>query len=84
MAVWEQTEDSVAEALFRSVMRVVALVSLAVILVGPIVVGGWMANAYIVYRTSADELQLPVIEKQIKSPAELISAAIDDRSQLHH
>jgi hypothetical protein len=84
VAVWEQTEDSVAEALFRSVMRVVALVSLAVILVGPIVVGGWMANAYIVYRTSADELQLPVIEKQIKSPAELISAAIDDRSQLHH
>ncbi len=84
MAVWEQTEESVAEALFRSVMRVVALVSLAVILVGPIVAGGWMANAYIVYRTSADELQLPVIEKQIKSPAELINAAIGDRSQLHH
>ncbi len=84
MAVWEQTEESVAEALFRSFLRVVALVSLAVILVGPVVVGGWMANAYIVYRTSADELQLPVIEKQIKSPADLINAAIDDRAELQH
>lgn len=84
MAVWEQTEDSVAEALFRSVIRVVSLVSLAVILVGPVLVGGWMANAYIVYRTNADELQLPVIERQIPSPGELINAAIDDRSQFHH
>ena len=84
MAIWEQTEDSVAEALFRSVMRVVALVSLTVVLVGPVVAGGWMANASIVYRTSADELQLPVVEKQIPSPAELINAAIDDRSLSHH
>jgi|TARA_R110002050_G_scaffold108200_2_gene218841 hypothetical protein len=84
LAIWEQTEDSVAEALFRSVMRVVALVSLTVVLVGPVVAGGWMANAYIVYRTSADELQLPVVEKQIPSPAELINAAIDDRSLSHH
>ncbi len=84
MAVWEQTEDSVAEAFFRSVMRVVALVSLTVVLVGPVVAGGWMASAYIVYRTSADELQLPVVEKKIPSPAELINAAIDDRSPSHH
>jgi len=84
VAVWEQTEESVAEALFRSVTRVIALVSFAVILIGPVVVGGWMANAYIIYRTSADELQLPVIEKQIQSPAELINAEIVDRSRLHH
>ncbi|WP_193171314.1 hypothetical protein [Nisaea nitritireducens] len=84
MAVWEQTEDSVAEALFRSAVRVVALVTLAVILVGPVVVGGWMANAYIVYRTSADELQLPALDKQIPSPAELISASVDQKPQAHH
>ena len=84
MAVWEQTEDSAAEVLFRSIIRVVAAISLVVILVGPVFVGGWMANAYIVYRTTADTLQLPVIEKQIPSPTELINAAIADRSALQH
>lgn len=84
MAVWEQTEESVAEALFRSLVRVIALVTLAAILVGPVVVGGWMANAYIVYRTSADELQLPALEKQIPSPAELINASVGDKPLSHH
>lgn len=80
MAVWEQTEDSVAEVLFRSVVRVIALVSLAVILVGPVLVGGWMANAYIDYRTSAEGLQLPALEKKIPSAADLISAAIENNA----
>lgn len=53
-----------------------AAVCLVVLVVGPIVVGGWMANAYIVFRTSGDDLQLPVLEKSIPSPDDLIKSEV--------
>ncbi len=83
MAVWEQTEESFAETLFRSFARVVGLLCLVLLLVGPVVAGGWMATAYIVYRTNSDELQLPALEKNIPSPAELIQSSGLRASETH-
>ena len=74
MAVWEQTEDTFAEAFMRSAIRLFTAIALVGVIVGPLLAGGWMANAYIVYRTSADELSLPVLEKNIPSPDEFISS----------
>lgn len=76
MAVWEHTEESFSEALLRSVVRMIATLCLVGLFVGPLILGGWAANAYIVYRTNSGELQLPVLEKTIPSPAELISEAV--------
>lgn len=83
MAVWEQTEESFAEALLRSVVRMIATLCFVGLVVGPLVIGGWAANAYIVYRTNSGELQLPVLEESIPSPAELISKAVGRSSVTH-
>ncbi|WP_193182092.1 hypothetical protein [Nisaea sediminum] len=83
MAVWEQAEESFSEALLRSVARFVGMVCLVTLVVGPVVAGGWMASAYIVYRTNSDELQLPALEKKIPSPTELIQSSANTRSAKH-
>lgn len=83
MAVWEHAEESFSEALLRSVARVLGMVCLVALIVGPVVAGGWMASAYIVYRTNSNELQLPALEKDIPSPAELIQSSADLASDTH-
>lgn len=83
MAVWEQAEESFSEALLRSVARFVGMLCLVALVVGPVVAGGWMASAYIVYRSNSDELQLPALEKNIPSPAELIQSSANTGSRTH-
>jgi len=83
VAVWEHAEESFSEALLRSVARVLGMVCLVALIVGPVVAGGWMASAYIVYRTNSNELQLPALEKDIPSPAELIQSSADLASDTH-
>lgn len=83
MAVWEHTEVSLAEVFVRSVLRMMTLVFVIAILVGPVLAGGWAANAYIDYRTNSDGLKLTLSEKSIPSPTELIRAVVNDASSLH-
>lgn len=58
MAVWESSDDTLAEAIQRTAGRICVVAFLALILVGPPVVGGLIARAATSDRLPLTDVQL--------------------------